>query len=156
MQLPAKLDAAVIDSSALISILMGEPAGVLFVRAFQMTGSLYIGTATRAETWLAAFNAKGLAGAQLVEELLVSLQVQTVDFTHSSLQYFVYGGERYHHKVNAKSKLNLGDLYTYSTVQEMGLPLFYQGADFLNTPIQSAMKLLGYGVSEKGEPVVMN
>ena len=91
---PHTLDAAVIDSSALMCILMGEPAAPLFINALQKTGKLYIGAATRAEVWLAAFNAKGRAGAQHVEALLAALQVQTLDFTSDALPHFVEGTPR--------------------------------------------------------------
>jgi uncharacterized protein with PIN domain len=50
------LDEAIVDSSALMCILMGEPAAPLFMAALQKTTRLYIGAATRAEVWLAAFN----------------------------------------------------------------------------------------------------
>lgn len=148
----AALDEAVVDSSALMCILMGEPAAPLFIAALQKTSRLYIGAATRSEAWLAAFNAKGLAGAQQVEALLAALQVETVDFTQDSLPHFVAGAQRHHHKVDAKARLNLGDLFTYALAKETALPLFFQGTDFANTTIENAMVLLGYGYSEKGVP----
>ena len=79
-----KLVAAVVDSSAPFCILRREPAAPLFMAGFQRTGQLYIGAATRAETWLAAHNAKGKAGAQQIEALLEALQCETVDFSASS------------------------------------------------------------------------
>lgn len=146
----ATLDGAIIDSSVLMCILLGEPAAPLFITALQKTDRLYISAATRSEVWLAAFNAKGTAGARQVEALLVALQVETVDFTQDSLPHFVEGAERHHHKVDAKARLNLGDLFTYALASETGLPLFFQGTDFANTAIENAMVLLGYGMSEKG------
>ncbi len=154
--LRATLDEAIVDSSALMCILLGEPAAALFITALQKTTRLYIGAATRAEVWLAAFNAKGAAGAQQVEALLAALQVETVDFTQDSLTHFVVGAERHHHKVDAKARLNLGDLFTYALAKETALPLFYQGTDFANTAIENAMALLGYGMSDKGVPQPMN
>jgi ribonuclease VapC len=151
----AGLDEAVVDSSALMCVLMGEAAAPLFVSALQKTRQLYIGAATRAELWLAAFNAKGMAGAQQVEALLEALQVETVDFTQDALAHFVEGAQRHHHKVDAKARLNLGDLYTYALARETGLPLFFQGTDFANTAIENAMLLLGYGLSDKGVPQVV-
>jgi ribonuclease VapC len=148
----ATLDEAIVDSSALMCILMGEPAAQLFVTALQKTTRLYIGAATRAELWLAAFNAKGTAGAEQVEALLAALQVETVDFTQDSLPHFVDGAERHHHKVDPKARLNLGDLFTYALARETALPLFFQGTDFANTAIENAMALLGYGMSDKGVP----
>ena len=149
---PHTRDAAVIDSSALMCILMGEPAAPLFINALQKTGKLYIGAATRAEVWLAAFNAKGRAGAQHVEALLAALQVQTLDFTSDALPHFVEGAERHHHKVDPKARLNLGDLFVYALAREKSLPLFFQGTDFAHTTIENAMVRLGYGVSDKGVP----
>ena len=146
------LDEAIIDSSALMCFLMGEPAAPLFMAALQNTTRLYIGAATRAELWLAAFNAKGSAGAGQVEALLAALQVETVDFTQDSLLYFVAGAERHHHKVDAKARLNLGDLYTYALAKKTALPLFYQGTDFTHTAIENAMALLGYRFSQTGVP----
>jgi ribonuclease VapC len=150
------LDEAIVDSSVLMCILMGEPAAPMFITALQKTSRLYIGAATRAEAWLAAFNAKGLAGAQQVESLLSALQVETVDFTQDSLPHFVAGAERHHHKVDAKARLNLGDLFTYALAKEMALPLFFQGTDFANTAIENAMTLLGYVYSDKCVPQPLN
>ena len=50
---------AIVDSSVLMCILVGEPAAPLFITALQNTARLYVGAATRAEAWLAAFDAKG-------------------------------------------------------------------------------------------------
>lgn len=149
---PVTLAEAIVDSSVLLCILMGEPAAPLFIAAMEKTGRLYMGAATRAEAWLAAFNAKGAAGAQQVEALLMALQVETVDFTQESLQHFVAGAERHHHKVDPKARLNLGDLYTYALARQMALPLFFQGTDFANTTVANAMVLLGHALSDKGVP----
>jgi ribonuclease VapC len=149
---PVTLAEAIVDSSVLLCILMGEPAAPLFIAAMEKTGRLYMGAATRAEAWLAAFNAKGAAGAQQVEALLVALQVETVDFTQESLPHFVAGAERHHHKVDPKARLNLGDLYTYALARPMALPLFFQGTDFANTAVANAMVLLGHALSDKGVP----
>jgi len=150
--LRARLDQAVVDSSALMCILMGEPAAPLFIAALQKTTRIYIGAATRAEVWLAAFNAKGPAGAQQIEALLAALQVETVDFTQDLLPHFVEGAERHHYKVDPKARLNLGDLFTYALARKAALPLFFQGTDFANTTLENAMALLGYGMSDKGVP----
>ena len=149
---PVTLAEAIVDSSVLLCSLMGEPAAPLFIAAMEKTGRLYMGAATRAEAWLAAFNAKGAAGAQQVEALLMALQVETVDFTQESLQHFVAGAERHHRKVDPKARLNLGDLYTYALARQMALPLFFQGTDFANTTVANAMVLLGHALSDKGVP----
>lgn len=150
---PAALDEAIVDSSALMCILLGEPAAPLFVAGLQKTTRLYIGAATRAEAWLAAFNAKGAAGARQVEALLAALQVETVDFTQDALPHFMDGAERHRNKVDPKARLNLGGLFTYALARETALPLFFQGTDFAHTDIPNAMELLGHALSDKGVPL---
>ena len=146
------LAGAVVDSSALMCILLNEPAAPFFTAGLQATEQLYIGAATRAETWLAAFNAKGKAGAQQIEALLGALQVETVAFTQTALPHYFDGAELHHHKVDPKARLNMGDLFTYALAKETGLPLFFQGTDFAHTNIVNAMEKLGYEMSEKGVP----
>lgn len=147
-----KLAEAVIDSSALLCVALGEPAAKFFLDGFSRTGKLYIGAATRAETWLAVHNAMGKAGAQKIDALLDAFKVETVDFGASSLPHFRQGGADYHHKFHSKAGLNIGDIFTYALAKQMNLPLFFQGTDFANTDLANAMKKLGYEMSEMGVP----
>ena len=147
------LPAAVLDSSALLCVLNGEPAAPLFLESFKKTDRLFICAATRAESWLAAFSARGEAGAKHLEELLLLLGVETVPFSDSSLPHFHQGARQHHHKVDDKARLNMGDLFSYALAMKSGLPLFFQGTDFKNTKVQNAMRKLGYEMSAKGVPL---
>ena len=148
----ARLDAAVIDSSALLCIALAEPAAANFLDGFARTDRLYISAATRAETWLAVHNAKGTGGAQKIDELIEALDVELVDFGVASLPHFRQGGATYHHKFHDKARLNIGDLFTYSLAKQLDLPLFFQGTDFLHTDLANAMTILGYRMSVSGVP----
>lgn len=148
----ARLEHAVIDSSALLCIALAEPAAPCFLDGFARTDKLFISAATRAETWLAAHNAKGAAGAQMIDALVEALDVELVEFGATSLPHFRHGGAAYHHKFHAKARLNIGDLFTYSLAREMRLPLFFQGTDFTHTDLANAMEILGYEMSTSGVP----
>ena len=148
----ARLESAVIDSSALLCIALAEPAAACFLDGFSRTDRLYIGAATRAETWLAVHNAKGTGGAQKIDELIEALEVELVDFSAASLPHFRQGGAAYHHKFHDKARLNIGDLFTYSLAKQLDLPLFFQGTDFPHTDLANAMTILGFGMSVLGVP----
>ena len=148
----ARQEGAVIDTSALLCIALAEPAAACFLDGFSRTDRLYIGAATRAETWLAVHNARGTGGAQKVDELIEALDVELVDFSAASLPHFRHGGTAYHHKFHDKARLNIGDLFTYSLAKQLDLPLFFQGTDFLHTDLANAMTILGYGMSALGVP----
>lgn len=147
-----RIDAAVVDTSALVCIALDEPAAKLFLEGFSRTESLLIGAATRAETWLAICNLKGAGGAKMVDDLIEALKVKTIDFGADSLPHFRQGGAIYHHKHHEKARLNIGELFTYSLARHLDLPLFFQGTDFENTDLLNAMKTLGYQMSVKGVP----
>ena len=147
-----RLADAVIDSSALLCVALGEPASKFFLDGFSRTEKLYIGAATRAETWLAVHNALGKGGAQKIDDLLDAFRVETVDFGASSLPHFRQGGADYHHKFHSKARLNIGDLFAYSLAKQTKLPLFFQGTDFANTDLANALKKLGYEIWAKGVP----
>lgn len=149
-----RLGAAVIDTSALLCVALDEPAANLFLDGFARTDEMFIGAATRAETWLAIYNLKGAEGAKMIEDLIDVLKIKTVPLGEDSLPHFRQGGAEYHHKHDDKARLNLGDLYTYSLAKHLDLPLFFQGTDFENTDLKNAMRVLGYQVSEKGVPMI--
>jgi len=148
----ARLESAIVDSSALLCIAQAEPAARCFLDGFSRTDRLCIGAATRAETWLAVHHAKGTGGAQKIDELIEALDVELVDFSAASLPHFRQGGAAYHHKFHDKARLNIGDLFTYSLAKQLDLPLFFQGTDFLHTDLGNAMAILGYGMSALGVP----
>jgi uncharacterized protein with PIN domain len=102
----ARLEAAVIDSSALLCIALAEPAAAFFLEGFSRTDRPYIGAATHAKTWLAVHNAKGPAGAQRIDDLIEALEVELVEFSAASLPHFRHGGAVYHHKFHDKARLN--------------------------------------------------
>jgi ribonuclease VapC len=149
-----RLSAAVIDTSAILCIALSEPAEKFFLDGFKRTDELFIGAATRAETWLAIYNIKGPEGAEMVDGLLAALKIKTVPFGEEPIPQFRQGGADYHHKHDDKARLNLGDLFTYSLAKKLNLPLFFQGADFKNTDLTNAMKALGYEMSVKGVPMM--
>ncbi len=52
--------------------------------------------------------------------------------------------------------LNMGDLFSFQLATKMDLPLFFQGMDFLRTPVKNAMLMRGYvmNATNKGVPRV--
>ena len=54
--------------------------------------------------------------------------------------------------------LNVGDVFSFQLAVKMDLPLFFQGKDFLKTPVKNAMNILGYEMTEKnmGVPSLRN
>jgi ribonuclease VapC len=136
-----RLDAAVVDSSALISIVKGESAADLFAREMADVHRLYMSAATHAEVMLATLSIQHQAGILGMQRLLSELDVEIIDFGKSDLDLYLACAFQYHLKASPSGPLNMGDLFSFQLAMKMDLPLFFQGKDFLKTPVKNAMAL---------------
>ena len=143
-----RLEAAVVDSSALICIAKGEPAADAFLGEMGNTGQLYICAATHAEVILATMSLQTGGAVDAMAELIDSLKIETVDFCAGDIQAYKDGAMKHHLKARPSGTLNMGDVFSFQLAAKMNLPLFFQGKDFLRTPVRNAMQLLGYEMNE--------
>jgi len=144
-----KVEAAVVDSSALICIAKSEPAADLFLLEMGKVGKLYISAATHAEVILATMSLQAGGAIDAMEGLIASLKIETVDFGGDDIQAYKDAATKYHLKAKPSGSLNMGDMFAFQLAGKLNLPLFFQGKDFLKTPVNNAMKMLGYEMDEK-------
>lgn len=143
-----RLEAAVVDSSALICIAKGEPAANAFLDAMGNAGKLYLCAATHAETILATMSLQTGDAVEAMEALLDALKIETVDFCSGDIEAYKNAALTYHLKARPSGTLNMGDVFSFQLAMKMNLPLFFQGKDFLRTPVKNAMQMLGYEMNE--------
>lgn len=150
----ATLTSAVVDSSALMCIAKNEPASVLFLRELAQVNELFISAATHSEALLAAMSIQESGAVDAMQQLISALRITTLDYTAADVQAYREAAERYHIKAKPPGPLNMGDLFSFQIAQKMDLPLFFQGLDFLQTPVKNAMVLRGYrmNMENKGTP----
>jgi ribonuclease VapC len=150
------IKAAVVDSSALMCIVKKEPAAPLFLKELGAVDDLYISAVTLSEVLLAAMSVTGTGVLMPMRTLIASLQIITVDYCAADVDDYMKAATVYHVKANPPGLLNLGDVFSFQLAQKMDLPLFFQGLDFLITPVKNAMALRGYlmDASNKGVPTV--
>lgn len=153
-----KVEAAVVDSSALICIAKGEPAADSFLNEMGKVGKLYLSAVTLAEVILATMSLQVEGAVGAMEQLIVALKIETVDFGGGDIPGFKEAAMKHHLKARPPGTLNLGDVFSFQLAVKMNLPLFFQGKDFLKTPVKNAMNILGYEMTEKnlGVPTLRN
>jgi len=144
-----KVDAAVVDSSALICIAKGEPAATSFLNELGRVGKLYLSAVTHAEVILATMSLQVEGAVDAMEQLIVALKIETVEFGGGDIPGYKGAAMKYHLKAKSPGTLNLGDLFSFQLALKMDLPLFFQGKDFLKMPVKNAMNILGYEMNEK-------
>ena len=140
-----------LDTSALISVLYGEPGEEAFLEGFLRCDRLLVCAGTLAEISVVLLYDRDQAGADHLDELLRRVGTEIVPLGTERLAFFRDGYARFG-KGRNPAGLNLGDAFAYSLSKYLDVPLFFQGLDFAGTDIKSAMRLLGYPISRKGSP----
>lgn len=129
----------VIDSSALVTILLREPEADRFTAAIIAAPARLVGAPSRLETAMVAVGRLGPAGNGLVERLIRTIAAEVVSFfTPDQAQRAVAAFQRYG-KGQHPAALNFGDCCSYALAADTGLPLLFKGNDFAQTDIRPAL-----------------
>jgi ribonuclease VapC len=128
----------VIDTSALIAILFGEPEAEAFARALADDPKKLISTFSALETGVVVEAKKGEAGGRELDLLLhragieiVAMNVDQVELARSAWRNYGKG--------NHPAGLNIGDCCAYALAKYSGQPLLFKGDDFKQTDIRSVI-----------------
>lgn len=129
----------IVDTSALIAILTGEPEREDFVDALLQAPSAAASAATYLETAIVVDRIADPILSRRLDDLIESLGIAVVDVTavHARLArsaYRDYGGGSGH-----AAKLNFGDCFVYALAASMDEPLLFKGDDFVHTDLRSVL-----------------
>lgn len=128
----------VIDSSALIAILLAEPERRAFIEAIVAADTRLIGAPTMLETGMVVLSRSGEGRLQDMRDFLARGAVEVVPFgpEHATLALDAF---RRFGKGRHRAGLNLGDCFSYALAQATGEPLLFKGDDFPHTDITRAV-----------------
>jgi ribonuclease VapC len=130
----------VIDTSAVVAILMSESEQDIFARILSAETVLAMSAVNFHETSVVmAAKKKTPNAAQLVDEFIRELGVDVTSSTFDDAlaareAYFRYG-RGYH-----PAGLNLADCFAYALAKTRNEPLLFKGGDFLQTDIVPAWR----------------
>lgn len=128
----------VIDTSAVVAILLGEPDGQAYSDAIG-SGDLKLMSALNVlEASMVIEGRKGVAGAERLEAFLIEAEVQVVAFDAVQSRVARAAWRRFG-KGNHPASLNLADCCAYALAIVSGEPLLYKGNDFVKTGVRSAL-----------------
>jgi ribonuclease VapC len=123
----------VVDTSAIVAVLFGEPGGDEIARKLAASPCV-MSAATRVELGIVIEANTGAAGTQLLEEFLarVEMQIEPVDarLADEALVCWRRFGKSRH-----DAGLNLGDTFSYALARRIGQPLLFVGDDFSRTDV---------------------
>ncbi|WP_341924550.1 type II toxin-antitoxin system VapC family toxin [Nocardioides psychrotolerans] len=124
----------ILDSSAIVAIVQGEPEARLFARLIEGASTLQIAAPTFVETAVVL----GRGRREGVDDLLTGFGVEVVPFTleHAEAARVAYA--RYGKGSGSPARLNLGDCFSYALATVSGQPLLFKGDDFTHTDVVAA------------------
>ncbi len=127
----------VVDSSALLSIVLAEDDAASFAERLAEPGRKVISAATLLEAAIAAERRGGLEARDRLDRLVTRIEPELVAFdaTHLGWARDVF---RRFGKGRHAAALNLGDCMAYATSRQAVLPLLFKGDDFGQTDIERA------------------
>src|SRR5438552_11431756 len=127
----------ILDSSAMLAILLREPGFEVIVDHIARAGNLSIGAPTLAETGIVLHNRMGDAGRDVlihfIHEWRISIIAFSEDYWQEALAAYRRSGKGRH-----KASLNFGDCMTYAVAKLSRQPLLCIGQDFNKTDLELA------------------
>ena len=127
----------VVDTSALIAVLLAEPERDRFIDLLAGADDPLISAATLVETSIVMLARIGEDGVADLDELLATAAVRpvAVDSTQAHLARDAFS--RFG-KGRAPAGLNFGDCFAYALAKATGRPLLFKGSDFAVTDVTPA------------------
>ncbi len=129
----------VVDSSALIAILLEESDHRAFIKVIASNEDVIIAAPNALEAVMVAVGKLGEAGRQKIEALLAESGTRTVGMDAEHLAIAVEAFMQYGRGRNHPARLNYGDCMSYALAKSLDAPLLYKGGDFSKTDILSAL-----------------
>lgn len=125
----------VVDTSALMAIVLDEPQAETCMAAIEAADGLLISAGTVAETLIVA--GRRNVGEEIAA-LIEGLGFEVVSVTEASARRISEAYARWGKGVHPAG-LNYGDCFAYEVARERGCPLLFVGDDFSRTDLRSVL-----------------
>lgn len=127
----------IIDTSALVAILLGEPEAEAFARAIARDPHRAVSTFTVLETGIVIEAKKGDHGGRELDMLLHQAGIEIVPLTAEQVEVARIAWRKFG-KGRHAAGLNIGDCCSYALSKCSGEPLLFKGDDFSQTDVEAA------------------
>jgi ribonuclease VapC len=125
----------VLDTSALLAILLAEPESQAMVRAVAEDERRLVGAPTLVEASAVMLAKKGGAGEVALDALLERLGVEVVPMSVGAARLARLAYARFGKGVGDPAVLNYGDCLSYGVAMAEREPLLHKGDDFAHTDV---------------------
>ena len=129
----------VLDTSALLAILLNEPEQRRFNEAIERAGRCAVSAATFVEVSMILESRHGAEGVRAFDRLVAAARIAVVPVDAAQADaareaFRQYGKGRH------PAGLNFGDCFAYALARSRGEPLLFKGAGFAMTDLRDALQ----------------
>ena len=128
----------VLDTSALLAVLLGEPERDRFIAALADAEDPLISAATLVESSIVMRAKTGDGGVADLDDVLAAAAVRSVA-VDSVQAYLARDAFARFGKGRGAAGLNFGDCFSYALARAMDRPLLFTGDDFSKTDVTPAL-----------------
>lgn len=128
----------VVDSSAVLAVLLGEPDSDRYADALSRPERRFMSSVSRLEAAIVAEARKGEGGAQAFSRLMAACGMEVIAFD-TGLSEIALDAWRRFGKGRHPAGLNLGDCASYALAKLLDESLLFKGEDFRRTDIAAVL-----------------
>lgn len=128
----------IVDTSALVAILMDEPDARRFAEAIERSPVSRISAASYVELGAVIDRAQDAVASRRVDELLAVAEVVIEPVTVEQARIARDAYRDFGRGSGHPAGLNFGDCFSYALARSVGEPLLFKGTDFAATDIHAA------------------
>ena len=127
----------VIDTSALVAVLLNEPGAPRISEAIELASVRLLSVANFLEAAMVIESRKGEAAGRELDLALYRATIEVVPVDQDQAEIARLAWRRYG-KGRHTAGLNYGDCFAYALARQRRLPLLFRGDDFVRTDIPRA------------------
>jgi ribonuclease VapC len=131
----------IVDSSALIAILLDEPERHAFESIITGGEPCAISAVNAHETATVLRARLGRAAVERLWDLLAASEIEIVPFDEAQMRIAATAFDRYGKGIDPRARLNLSDCAAYALARTKDAPLLFKGNDFTHTDLRSVASL---------------
>lgn len=132
------MELIVVDTSALLAIMLDEPERAEFLAAVRAAERALISAVAVLEAGIVLRFRRGPTGPEDVLDIVSSMGIEIIPFDAPAATLALDAFGRYGKGLHSTARLNFGDCAAYALAKGMNAPLLFKGNDFAATDIISA------------------
>jgi ribonuclease VapC len=126
----------IIDSSAIVAIVWGEPEARAFTGAILANGRAVMSAGNFLETGIVIDRDRNPVLSAKVDEIIARLAIEIVPVTPSQARIARQAYRDFGKGSGHPAQLNFGDCFAYALATERGEPLLFKGDDFVHAGLK--------------------